>query len=82
MDLSMDDELPTFRPFTRDELQTIENRIFENKLNAKKKQEKKDKNIAVRHNFHLYLPFLELDNLDDKSPTKPPKTHHKVQMQK
>ena len=43
----MDEELPTFRPFTAEELATIENRIFENKLAAKKKQERKDKNIAV-----------------------------------
>ena len=44
----MEEELPTFRPFTREELATIENRIFENKLEAKKKQEQRDKNIAVR----------------------------------
>ena len=45
----MEEELPTFRPFTREELATIENRIFENKLEAKKKQEQRDKNIAVRN---------------------------------
>ena len=46
--MDMEEELPTFRPFTREELATIENRIFENKLEAKKKQEQRDKNIAVR----------------------------------
>ena len=46
----MDEEdLPTFRPFTREELATIDNRIFENKLAEKKKQERRDKNIAVSH---------------------------------
>ena len=47
-----EEELPTFRPFTREELNTIENRIFENKLAAKKKQETRDKNIAVRKNHY------------------------------
>ena len=45
MDLD-DDDLPTFRPFTRDELATIENRIYEDKLAAKKKAERRDRNIA------------------------------------
>ena len=45
MDLDEDD-LPTFRPFTRDELATIENRIYEDKLAAKKKAERRDRNIA------------------------------------
>ena len=40
--------LPTFRPFTREELAIIENRISEKKLAAKKKQEKLARNIAVR----------------------------------
>ena len=44
-----EDELPTFRPFTREELATIDNRIFENKLAAKKRQERRDRNIAVSH---------------------------------
>ena len=48
MDLG-EEELPVFRPFTRDELSTIENRIFENKLAAKKKAERRDRNIAVRN---------------------------------
>ena len=46
--MELEEDLPTFRPFTREELNTIENRIFENKLAAKKKQETRDKNIAVR----------------------------------
>ena len=46
--MELEEDLPTFRPFTREELSTIENRIFENKLAAKKKQETRDKNIAVR----------------------------------
>ncbi|QQP35116.1 Sodium channel protein, partial [Caligus rogercresseyi] len=38
--------LPTFRPFTREELAIIENRILEKKLTAKKKAERRAKNIA------------------------------------
>jgi len=38
--------LPTFRPFTREELAIIENRILERELNAKRKAEKRAKNIA------------------------------------
>ena len=45
--MDAEEELPTFRPFTREELATIDNRIFENKLAEKKKQERRDKNIAV-----------------------------------
>ena len=45
MDL-YEEDLPTFRPFTRDELSVIENRIFENKLAEKKKAERRDRNIA------------------------------------
>ena len=45
--MEAEEELPTFRPFTREELATIDNRIFENKLAEKKKQERRDKNIAV-----------------------------------
>ena len=41
-----EDDLPTFRPFTREELAAIENRIFENKLAEKKKAERRDRNIA------------------------------------
>ena len=40
--------LPTFRPFTREELAVIENRITEKKLAAKKKAERRARNIAVR----------------------------------
>ena len=39
--------LPTFRPFTREELAVIENRITEKKLAAKKKAERRARNIAV-----------------------------------
>ena len=57
--MDMEEELPTFRPFTREELATIENRIFENKLEAKKKQEQRDKNIAVRKiAIPIQLDFL------------------------
>ena len=51
--MEAEEELPTFRPFTREELATIDNRIFENKLAEKKKQERRDKNIAVS-NFQKY----------------------------
>ena len=43
-----DASLPTFRPFTREELAVIENRITEKKLAAKKKAERRARNIAVR----------------------------------
>ena len=39
--------VPTFRPFTREELATIENRILEKKLAAQKRAERRAKNIAV-----------------------------------
>ena len=45
--MEAEEDLPTFRPFTREELATVDNRIFENKLAKKKKQERRDKNIAV-----------------------------------
>ena len=53
--MDMEEELPTFRPFTREELATIENRIFENKLAAKKKQEQRDRNIAVRKSCQKFF---------------------------
>lgn len=40
--------LPVFRPFTREELATIENRIMEKKTAAKKRAERRARNIAVR----------------------------------
>ena len=43
-----DDVNQTFRPFTREELEVIEKRIFEKKLAAKKQEEKLAKNIRVR----------------------------------
>ncbi len=42
------DTTPTFRPFTREEKEAIESRIFEQKLLEKKRAEKRAKNIAVR----------------------------------
>ncbi|CAB4055060.1 SCN2A [Lepeophtheirus salmonis] len=41
-----ENSLPTFRPFTREELAIIHNRIMEKKLAAKKKAERRAKNIA------------------------------------
>ena len=43
----MEPDLPTFRPFTREELELIEGKIFDKKLQAKKKEEKRAKNVAV-----------------------------------
>ena len=43
-------DLPTFRPFSREELAEIENRIFEKNLIAKKRAEKMAKNVAVSNN--------------------------------
>ena len=43
----MDQDLPRFRPFTREELEIIEGKIFDKKLQAKKKAEKRAKNVAV-----------------------------------
>ena len=37
----------TFRHFTRDELEKIEQRIFDKKLLDKKKKERREKNIQV-----------------------------------
>ena len=49
--------LPTFRPFTREELAVIENRISEKKLAAKKKAERRARNIAVSNLNILPLTF-------------------------
>ncbi len=46
--MTLTNELPTFRPFTREELAEIEKVIFEKKLQEKKKAEKRAKNVAVR----------------------------------
>ena len=46
--------LPTFRPFTREERAIIENRILEKALAAKKKAEKRAKNIAVSLLYQCY----------------------------
>ena len=47
--------LPTFRPFTREELAVIENRISEKKLAAKKKAERRARNIAVSATKKYYI---------------------------
>lgn len=39
---------PTFRPFTRDELQTIEDRIQQKNETKKKREMKRQENIKVR----------------------------------
>ena len=38
----------TFRHFTRDELEKIEQRIFDKKLSDKKKKDRQKKNVEVR----------------------------------
>ena len=52
VDSDMDDDeqesLPVFRHYTRDDLATINQLLFENKLAEKKKAEKLAKNNAVR----------------------------------
>ena len=48
MDDDEQESLPVFRHFTRDDLATINQLIFENKLAEKKKAEKLAKNKAVR----------------------------------
>jgi len=45
--MTLENDLPTFRPFTREELAEIEKRIFEKNLQKKKKAEKNAKNVAV-----------------------------------
>ena len=54
----MEPDLPTFRPFTREELELIENKIFDKKLQAKKKADKRAKNVAVRF-FYLKIVLRE-----------------------
>ena len=58
--MEADEDLPTFRPFTREELATIDNRIFENKLAEKKKQERRDKNIAVSISNENWLDGVQV----------------------
>jgi hypothetical protein len=41
----------TFRHFTRDELEKIEQKIFDKKLAARKKAERREKNIQVGGNI-------------------------------
>ena len=47
-----DNQLPLFRPFTREELAVIESTINQKKLAAKKRAERKAANIAVRTSPH------------------------------
>ena len=49
--MEADEDLPTFRPFTREELATIDNRIFENKLAEKK-------NFEDMKHFFLRFRYL------------------------
>ena len=46
--------LPTFRPFTREELAIIEKRIHDKAVAAKKRAEKRAKNIAVSNDGDIY----------------------------
>ena len=61
MDDDEQEHLPTFRHFTRDDVTSIKNLIFEQKLDEKKKAERLAKNRAVRckclgngDNMHIY----------------------------
>ena len=54
MDDDEQENLPTFRHFTRDDLAAIQHLIFENKLAEKKKAEKLAKNKAVR-TIYIYV---------------------------
>jgi hypothetical protein len=47
LSFKMERDLPVFRPFTREELEIIEGKIFDKKLQEKKKAEKRAKNVAV-----------------------------------
>ena len=46
--------LPTFRPFTREELAIISNRITEKRAAAIKRAERRARNIAVRQLVYSY----------------------------
>ena len=46
--------LPTFRPFTREELAIISNRIEEKRAAAIKRAERRARNIAVRQLVYSY----------------------------
>lgn len=46
---------PIFRPFTREELAAIEDTIYQKKMAAKKRAERKAANIAVRASFKCLL---------------------------
>ena len=57
---SLEDEAaaPTFRHFTREELERIEAKIFEKKLAAKKRAEKRAKNILVSNKWRRTVSNL------------------------
>ena len=50
--------LPTFRPFTREELAIIENRISEKRAAAIKRAERRARNIAVSKLLAIILQLL------------------------
>ena len=56
--------LPTFRPFTREELAIIENRITEKRAAAIKRAERRARNIAVREHLLLSCLCKGMGNLD------------------
>ena len=57
----MEPDLPVFRPFTREELEIIESKIFDKKLQAKKKAEKRAKNVAVSFGAFQRLIYAQCD---------------------
>jgi len=60
--MTLENDLPTFRPFTREELAEIEKRIFEKNLQKKKKAEKNAKNVAVSFKLKLAIAFCQILN--------------------
>lgn len=63
MDDDDDSNLETFRPFTREELEATEKRIFEKKLAAKKLEEKMAKNIKVSIDYgNKYCIIFDEEN--------------------
>ena len=53
-----ENSLPTFRPFTREELAVIEKKIADKRAAAKKRAERRARNIAVSLKFHAYSIIL------------------------
>ena len=52
--MELEEDLPTFRPFTREELNTIENRIFENKLATKETRNSGQKHCGKKITINEY----------------------------